>query len=317
MPVKIRLQRHGKKSYAFYHIVIADGRAPRDGKFIEKLGTYNPNTNPATIELDNDSALNWLKNGAQPTETARAILSYRGIMMKLHLDKGVIKGAMTQEQADAKFEKWLSDKSTKIDSKVIKLAEGRTDYYKKRMEDEVTKNKAREAALLVKNSPVAEEVVAETEVEAPAVEVETPVAAAAEVEAPVAEVEVPAAEVEVPAAEVEAPAVEVEAPAAEVEAPVAEVEAPAVEVEAPVAAAVEVEAPAAEDKAPVAEVEAPAAEVEEPSVEVEEPSPLVEVPAIEETPSTVETPVAEAPVVEETPVAEAPEASESEEKAGE
>jgi small subunit ribosomal protein S16 len=307
MPVKIRLQRHGKKSYAFYHIVIADGRAPRDGKFIEKLGTYNPNTNPATIELDNDSALNWLKNGAQPTETARAILSYRGIMMKLHLDKGVIKGAMTQEQADAKFEKWLSDKSYKIDSKVIKLAEGRTDYYKKRMEDEVTKNKAREAALLVKNSPVAEEVIAETVVEAPAVEVQ----------APVAEVAAPVAEVEAPVVEVEAPVAEVEAPVAEVEAPVAEVEAPAVEVEAPVAEAAAVKAPAAEDKAPVAEVEAPAVEVEEPSVEVEEPSPLVEVPAIEETPSTVETPVAEAPVVEETPAAEAPEASESEEKAGE
>jgi len=351
MPVKIRLQRHGKKSYAFYHIVIADGRAPRDGKFIEKLGTYNPNTNPATIELDNDSALNWLKNGAQPTETARAILSYRGIMMKLHLDKGVIKGAMTQEQADAKFEKWLSDKSSKIDSKVIKLAEGRTDYYKKRMEDEVTKNKAREAALLVKNSPVAEEVIAETvveapvaeaaapvaEVEAPAVKVEAPAveveAPAEEVKAPVAEaaaaaveVEAPAVEVTASAEEVEAPALEVEAPAVEVEAPVAEVEAPDVEVEAPVAeaAAVEVEAPAAEEKAPVAEVEAPAVEVEDPAievedptVEVEEPSPLVEVPAIEETPSTVETPVAEAPVVEETPVAEAPEASESEEKAGE
>jgi small subunit ribosomal protein S16 len=282
--------------------VIADGRAPRDGKFIEKLGTYNPNTNPATIELDNDSALNWLKNGAQPTETARAILSYRGIMMKLHLDKGVIKGAMTQEQADAKFEKWLSDKSSKIDSKVIKLAEGRTDYYKKRMEDEVTK-----AALLVKNSPVAEEVIAETVVEAPAVEVQ----------APVAEVAAPVAEVEAPVVEVEAPVAEVEAPVAEVEAPVAEVEAPSVEVEAPVAEAAAVKAPAAEDKAPVAEVEAPAVEVEEPSVEVEEPSPLVEVPAIEETPSTVETPVAEAPVVEETPAAEAPEASESEEKAGE
>lgn len=197
MPVKIRLQRHGKKSYAFYHIVIADGRAPRDGKYIEKVGTYNPNTNPATIELDNDSALKWLKDGAQPTETARAILSYRGVMMKLHLDKGVVKGAMTQEQADAKFEKWLSEKSSKIDSKVNKLAEGRSDFYKKRMEDETTKNKAREAAILVKNSPVAEEVEAVAEIEAPAVE-----------EAPVVEAEV------APVAEVEAPAVE-ETPVAE------------------------------------------------------------------------------------------------------
>jgi small subunit ribosomal protein S16 len=173
MPVKIRLQRHGKKSYAFYHIVIADGRAPRDGKFIEKLGTYNPNTNPATIEMDNDSALKWLKNGAQPTETARAILSYRGVMMKLHLDKGVVKGAMTQEQADAKFEKWLGEKSAKIDGKVSKLAEGRSDYYKKRMDDEVAKNAARAAAIAAKNSPVAEEVEAEVEIEtAPEVVVE-------------------------------------------------------------------------------------------------------------------------------------------------
>jgi small subunit ribosomal protein S16 len=240
MPVKIRLQRHGKKSYAFYHIVIADGRAPRDGKFIEKLGTYNPNTNPATIELDNDSALKWLKNGAQPTETARAILSYRGIMMKLHLDKGVVKGAMTQEQADAKFEKWLSDKSAKIDSKVNKLAEGRTDYYKKRMEDEVAKNKAREAALLVKNSPVAEEVEAVAEVEAPEAQVEAPVA---EVESPAVEVETSVAETEEPIAEptplIEVPAIE-ETPST-VETPVAEV--PVVE-DAPVA-----EAPESEEKA--------------------------------------------------------------------
>lgn len=194
MPVKIRLQRHGKKSYAFYHIVIADGRAPRDGKFIEKLGTYNPNTNPATIEMDNDSALKWLKNGAQPTETARAILSYRGVMMKLHLDKGVLKGAMTQEQADAKFEKWLAEKSAKIDGKVNKLAEGRSDYYKKRMEDEVAKNAARAAAIAAKNSPVAEEVAVQEEVAEAAPEAvaevaeETPVA-----EAPAAE-ETPAPE---------------------------------------------------------------------------------------------------------------------------
>lgn len=174
MPVKIRLQRHGKKSYAFYHIVIADGRAPRDGKFIEKLGTYNPNTNPASIELNTEKALTWLKNGAQPSETARAILSYKGVLMQLHLDKGVVKGAMTQEQADAKFQKWMDEKTAKIEGKMSQLAEGKSDYYKKRMADEVAKNAARAAAIVAKNSPVAEAVEADAAEEIPAVE-ETPV----------------------------------------------------------------------------------------------------------------------------------------------
>jgi len=161
MPVKIRLQRHGKKGSAFFHIVVADGRAPRDGKFIEKLGTYNPNTNPASIELNYDKALQWLKNGAQPSDTARAILSYRGVMMKLHLDKGVVKGAHSQEEADAKFEKWLEDKNSRIDGKASKLAESRTAHYKRRMEEETAKNVARAAAIAAKNSPVAAEVEAE------------------------------------------------------------------------------------------------------------------------------------------------------------
>lgn len=117
MPVKIRLQRHGKKASAYYHIVIADGRAPRDGKFIEKLGTYNPNTNPATIDLNFDGAVKWLQNGAQPTDTCKAILSYKGVMLKHHLNKGVLKGALTQEAADAKLEKWLNEKQAKIDGK--------------------------------------------------------------------------------------------------------------------------------------------------------------------------------------------------------
>ncbi|MCC6251121.1 MAG: 30S ribosomal protein S16 [Bacteroidia bacterium] len=117
MPVKIRLQRHGKKASAFYHIVIADGRAPRDGRFIEKLGTYNPNTNPATIDLNFDGAIQWLRNGAQPTDTCRAILSYKGVLYKHHLNKGVLKGALTQEAADAKFEKWLNEKTSKIEAK--------------------------------------------------------------------------------------------------------------------------------------------------------------------------------------------------------
>jgi len=117
MPVKIRLQRHGKKASAYYHIVIADGRAPRDGKFIEKLGTYNPNTNPATIDLNFDGAVKWLQNGAQPTDTCKAILSYKGVLYKHHLNKGVLKGALTQEAADAKLDKWLNEKQTKIDTK--------------------------------------------------------------------------------------------------------------------------------------------------------------------------------------------------------
>ncbi|MBK8848152.1 MAG: 30S ribosomal protein S16 [Bacteroidetes bacterium] len=133
MPAKLRLQRYGKKGYAFYHIVVADARAPRDGKYIEKLGVYNPNTNPATVELDADKALTWLQNGAQPTDTMRAILSYKGVLYKRHLHEGVKKGALTQEMADAKFEKWLSDKNTKIDNKKVSVADKRKAEMKDRM----------------------------------------------------------------------------------------------------------------------------------------------------------------------------------------
>ncbi|MFN5317337.1 MAG: 30S ribosomal protein S16, partial [Bacteroidia bacterium] len=156
MPAKIRLQRHGKKGYAFYHIVIADGRAPRDGKFIEKIGTYNPNTNPASIELSFDKALQWLKNGAQPTETARAILSYKGVLMKLHLDKGVAKGALTADQADARLAKWLEEKSSKIEGKRSNLKNSQIDAEKKRKADEAAKNAARAAAIAAKNTPAPE-----------------------------------------------------------------------------------------------------------------------------------------------------------------
>ncbi len=121
MAVKIRLQRHGKKDSAFYHLVVADGRAPRDGKFIEKLGTYNPNSNPATIDINFDSTLNWLMKGAQPTDTARAILSYKGVMMKKHLIEGMKKGALTEAQVEEKFNKWLDEKSGKILGKHDKL----------------------------------------------------------------------------------------------------------------------------------------------------------------------------------------------------
>jgi len=117
MPVKIRLQRHGKKGKPFYWIVAADGRAKRDGKYLEKLGTYNPNVNPAEINLDIDGAVKWLHNGAQPTDTARAILSYKGVMLKKHLAGGVAKGALTEEQAEEKLNAWLDEKAKKIDAK--------------------------------------------------------------------------------------------------------------------------------------------------------------------------------------------------------
>ena len=169
MPVKIRLQRHGKKANAFYHIVIADGRAPRDGKFIEKIGTYNPTTNPATIVLDNDKALSWLQNGAQPTDTCRAILSYKGVMYKNHLQGGITKGALTQEQADAKFAKWIAEKEGKITGKITKLDSAKKDAYKNRMSTESASKDAKAAKIIAKNTPKATEAVVEnSEPETPA-----------------------------------------------------------------------------------------------------------------------------------------------------
>lgn len=153
MPTRIRLQRRGKKKSAFYHIVIADGRAPRDGKSIEKIGTYNPITNPAEIKINFDKALGWLENGAQPTNTVRTILSHEGILHKHHLNKGVKKGALTQEQADAKFKVWMEEKENKklssndsIKNAIIEegkarlskekeINEKRTDAIKKRKDD--------------------------------------------------------------------------------------------------------------------------------------------------------------------------------------
>ncbi len=136
MAVKIRLARHGKKNYAFYHIVVADGRSPRDGKFIEKIGTYNPNTNPATIELDSDKALTWINNGAQPTDTCRAILSYKGVMYKKHLQEGVRKGAITQAVADERLSAWLQEKEAKIQSKKNSLSQATRNSAKARLEEE-------------------------------------------------------------------------------------------------------------------------------------------------------------------------------------
>src|SRR5210317_513000 len=125
MPVKIRLQRHGKKGKPFYWVVAADSRAKRDGKYLEKLGTYNPNTNPATVDLDVDGAVKWLQNGAQPTDTARAILSYKGALLKNHLVGGVRKGALTEEQAEAKFQAWLEEKNSKIEAKSSSIAKAK------------------------------------------------------------------------------------------------------------------------------------------------------------------------------------------------
>ena len=118
MAVKIRLQRHGKKNFAFFHIVVADTRAPRDGRYIEQIGSYNPTTNPATINLDFDRALAWIKVGAQPSLVCRRILSYEGVLLRHHLDGGVAKGALTQEAADKKFNDWKAQRDAKIDAKV-------------------------------------------------------------------------------------------------------------------------------------------------------------------------------------------------------
>jgi len=146
MPVKIRLQRHGKKGKPFYWIVAADGRSKRDGKFLEKIGTYNPNVNPAAIDLDVDGAVKWLQNGAQPTDTAKAILSYKGAMLKNHLLGGVRKGALTEEQAEEKFEAWLSEKNAKIQAKADAIAKAEADTKTKAFEAEVKVNEDRMAA---------------------------------------------------------------------------------------------------------------------------------------------------------------------------
>ncbi|MNK14929.1 30S ribosomal protein S16 [compost metagenome] len=146
MPVKIRLQRHGKKGKPFYWVVAADSRSKRDGKFLAKLGTYNPNTNPATIDLDLDSAVQWLHNGAQPTDTARAILSYKGALLKHHLDGGVRKGALTQEQADAKLATWLEEKTGKVDAKKDGLTSAQADAKAKALAAEKKVNEDRIAA---------------------------------------------------------------------------------------------------------------------------------------------------------------------------
>ncbi|MBI3133276.1 MAG: 30S ribosomal protein S16 [Bacteroidetes bacterium] len=156
MATKIRLQRHGKKAAAFYHIVIADSRSPRDGKFIEKIGTYNPNTNPATIDLQFERALHWLSSGAEPTNTMRAILSYKGVLYKNHLAKGVAKGALTQDAADKKFDAWVNDKTSKITGKAESVVSAKKSAYEKMLSEEKSKNEAKAAKIAAKAVPAAE-----------------------------------------------------------------------------------------------------------------------------------------------------------------
>ena len=182
MATKIRLQRHGRKKRAFYHIVVADSRAPRDGRFIEKIGTYNPITNPATIELDVNKATEWLLKGAEPTDTAAAILSYKGAKYKKHLQVGVNKGAITQEQADQKFAEWVAEKDNKVQSKVDGLSQARSEQRAAALKAEEAKKDAiaakiqeRLAAEAAANAPAVEA----TE-EAPAEEVSTEEAPAEE-----------------------------------------------------------------------------------------------------------------------------------------
>lgn len=181
MSVKIRLQRHGKKGKPFFHIVVADARARRDGRFIEKLGTYNPITNPATIDLNVDSAVKWLNNGAQPTDTARAILSYKGVLYKKHLQGGVAKGSFDEAEAEKRFAAWVDAKEQKVQGKVEGLTKAQADAKKAALDAEAKVNQARidavakleadaQAAADAANAP-AEEVVADVaEGEAPAAE---------------------------------------------------------------------------------------------------------------------------------------------------
>ena len=193
MPVKIRLQRHGKKGKPFYWIVAADSRSKRDGKFLEKLGTYNPNTNPASINLDVDGSVKWLHNGAQPTDTARAILSYKGVLMKKHLLDGVKKGAFDEAEAEKRFTAWLEEKEAKIQAKRDGLSAADAEAKAKALAAEKEVNEARIAAQQPEPEveEATEEAVAEatteetaTEAEAPAEEAKAPEADAETAEAP-------------------------------------------------------------------------------------------------------------------------------------
>ncbi len=228
MPTKIRLARHGKKRYPIYHIVVADSRAPRDGKYIEKLGLFNPNTNPATIDLNFDSALDWLIKGAQPTDTARSILSGQGVLYKKHLLGGVKKGALTEEQAEAKFNEWLKAKVSQTDAQKSDLAKKEEKERKDRLAAEAKVNEERAAEIAKKNSELAAALEAEK---------------AEEQEEEVSAEETASADVETPAEEAKTEEIKEEAPAEEVKA------------EAPVKEEAKKEEPVAEEAAPEAKAE--------------------------------------------------------------
>jgi len=193
MPVKMRLARHGRKRYAYYHIVVADSRAPRDGRYIERIGTYNPNTDPATIDLDFDKAYDWLIKGAQPTDTVRAILSYKGVLYKKHLMGGVKKGAFDEAEAEKRLENWMAEKEAKIQAKIDRLKGDADAEVQKQLEAEKKINEERAAAIAAREAELA----AEVEAQKAAAEAEK---AAEEASEEVAEVE-ETPEAEAPAAE--------------------------------------------------------------------------------------------------------------------
>ena len=197
MSVKIRLQRHGKKGKPFFHIVVADARARRDGKFIEKLGTYNPVVNPAIIELNVDAAVKWLDNGAQPTDTARAILSYKGVLYKKHLQGGVAKGAFDQATADSKFATWFETKEQQVLGKKDGLAKSKQEAKKAALEAEVKVNQARvDAAAKLEADAKAEEEAKKAEAKAAEEAANAPVAEEAAPEVVAEATEAPAADAE-------------------------------------------------------------------------------------------------------------------------
>ena len=177
MSVKIRLQRHGKKGKPFYWVVAADARSKRDGRYLEKIGTYNPNTNPATLNIDVDSAVNWLQNGAQPTDTARNLLSEVGAMLKNHLVNGVHKGALKEEDVEKKFEAWLADKASRNNASIEKISKAKADEKAKKLATEKEVSEKRKADA---EAAIAEEEAAAEEAEQEAAAEETAPEAAAE-----------------------------------------------------------------------------------------------------------------------------------------
>ena len=194
MSVKIRLARKGRKKQAFYHVVVADSRSPRDGRFIEKIGVYNPLTDPATIDINFEKALGWLQNGAQPTDTCRAILKYKGVMMKKHLLEGVKKGAFDEAEADRRFNEWLKGKDEKIELKKSGLEKKGEELRKKKLEAEKAVKEARAAEIAKKAAALAAEAEAAAKAAAAAEAPAEETAAQAETEAPAAETQEDTAE---------------------------------------------------------------------------------------------------------------------------